>query len=219
MMSETSRKKYKLTKSIIDSSKLSNEQLTKIYSDINVSFIENNPENQKQLVEKTYGEILYDSVEELIKQLGINSSDVFYDLGSGTGKLVMQVYANTPVNKAYGIEFFQDRSYAAEKALKRMYVIAPHLLNTDRLISHQIQNIKDVHYMDNATIIFMCSTCFPSALMEIVYNKIKNNQNLRHIITTETKTHDDFKKILPNTKIITLPCTWSKEVRWIIYSK
>lgn len=197
--------------------RLTEDDINQIYKNINVGFIEDEPKNKKQMVEKVYGEILFDSVEKLIRLLNIDENDIFYDLGSGNGKLVMQVFSNSPVKKAYGIEFFPVRSHASEKALKNLYKMHPDLLDEDRIISYQIQNIKDIHYLDDATIIFMCSTCFPKELLDVVYDKIENNQNLRYLITH--KTNDKFKNILPNVEEKTLPCTWSKNVSWHIYSK
>jgi Histone methylation protein DOT1. len=42
----------------------------------------------------------FESAETLIKELNITDKDVFYDLGCGVGKLVMQVGLTTPVKKA-----------------------------------------------------------------------------------------------------------------------
>jgi hypothetical protein len=43
-----------------------------------------------------YGEIPYDSAAHLLDDLQLSRQDVFYDLGSGVGKLVLQVYMTTP---------------------------------------------------------------------------------------------------------------------------
>ena len=40
----------------------------------------------------TYGEMLPSSVTKIINFLKINNNDIFYDLGSGSGKFVNQIY-------------------------------------------------------------------------------------------------------------------------------
>lgn len=77
--------------------------------------------NNKQVYNKTefnskvgsegYGEIGYDSVEEIIKtfQDYFNENTVFYDLGSGLGKLVIHIGLRCNVKKSCGIEYSVER--------------------------------------------------------------------------------------------------------------
>lgn len=198
---------------------LTDDQIKQIYNNQIKTEVNENVigEKYKEYVKATYGEILYDSLEKLINTLNLNEDDVFYDLGSGNGKVILQVYTNSPVKKAYGVEFFPERSYMAEKSLKKLYLLYPKLLEDERLISFQLQNIKDIHYLDDATVIFMCSTCYPTELLDSVYDKIKKSPNIRAIITH--KEYDNFKSILPEKTTITLPCTWNNNLTWFIYSK
>jgi hypothetical protein len=180
------------------------------------SITSNNMDNS-ELVKSTYGEILFDSVEKLISVINTRPTDIFYDLGSGNGKVVMQMFLNSNVAKSYGIEFYRERSYNAEIALKNMYKLYPKTLDGDRIISYQIQNIKDLYFLDNATIIFMCSTCYPSELLDAVYTKLLKSSNIRCVITH--KEYPKFLTFLPILKKIVLPCTWNTDLTWHIYSK
>src|SRR5207302_804459 len=68
-------------------------------------------EGAKEKVYLTYGEILYPSVDSLIDYLeDLSSDDVFYDLGSGIGKVPLQFFLKTPVKKACGIEASKTRN-------------------------------------------------------------------------------------------------------------
>lgn len=200
---------------------ITDEQIKKIYEEIDTNVSVSDPD-MGELVKNTYGEILHESVEDLIKLIGVTKDDVFYDLGSGNGKVVLQFFINSPASKAYGIEYFPERSFISERALKKAYKLFPKLLDSDdRIISYQIKNIKNIHYLDNATIIFMCSTCYPSELLDIIYKKIedlKDKSKLRYVITH--KEYDNFKKILPNHQQKHLKCSWnSSSLMWNIYSK
>nr|XP_054764002.1 histone-lysine N-methyltransferase, H3 lysine-79 specific-like isoform X1 [Lytechinus pictus] len=53
---------------------------------------------------EVYGETSYDLVAQMLEHVKINEDDVFVDLGSGVGNVVLQVAAATPCKLAYGIE-------------------------------------------------------------------------------------------------------------------
>lgn len=68
---------------------------------------------------ETYGELQYTGVRSLIKHSNIGESDVFYDLGSGIGKVVLQIAIDTPCQKINGIELSATRMASANQALER----------------------------------------------------------------------------------------------------
>lgn len=51
-----------------------------------------------------YGETSYDLVCQMIDQIEITPDDVFIDLGSGVGQVVLQMAAATPCKICLGIE-------------------------------------------------------------------------------------------------------------------
>ncbi|CAI4224594.1 unnamed protein product [Auanema sp. JU1783] len=53
---------------------------------------------------EVYGETRYEQMQKIIEQLKFKESDVFVDLGSGVGHLVLYVAGGTRVRKAVGIE-------------------------------------------------------------------------------------------------------------------
>lgn len=53
---------------------------------------------------ETYGETNFSQMDKIIQTLNWTEDDVFVDLGSGIGSLVMQVSAMTPAAKSVGIE-------------------------------------------------------------------------------------------------------------------
>jgi len=198
------------------SNRLTDKDITEIYNTVSRSDVYDAEKKTGELVASTYGEILVSSVDKLIEKLIITSDDVFYDLGSGAGKLVMQMHTNSEVGIAKGVEFQPNRYKIAEKALKKMYNHKPELLNDERIISYYNGNIINFD-LNDATIIFMCSTCFPEELMDVVLEKVRNNSNIKYIISL--KDHDNFKQILPNKETLNLPMTWSSNTNVNIYSK
>lgn len=193
---------------------LDNETFNRIYQNYDNSQVSHNLNND--LVATTYGEIKPEGVQNIINELNITNKDIFYDLGSGLGKVIMQFYINTPIEQAIGVEFYKERHNQAEKALLKLYKEFPNELDNDRIITYQHQNIKDVDLSD-ATIIFMCSTCYSNDLLDVIFNKIKDNKNIKYIISL--KTYDKFKEICPKTKKINIPCTWNSNNSCTIYHK
>lgn len=171
--------------------------------------------NKGSLVYGTYGEIEEEGLQNLIKYLNIDKNDIFYDLGSGLGKVVLYFYIETSVKTSIGIEFYKKRSMEAEQVLKKLYKKKPQLLDDNRIITFQNSNIKDVN-LDDATIIFMCSECYSPELLDTIYDKIKNNKNLKYLISI--KKYDKFKELLPKETLIPTPCTWSKNKQTSVYS-
>ena len=94
---------------------------------------------------------------------------VFYDLGSGTGRLTAQVFLDHCfVRKAVGVELSAARHAAASDSLFQLSTSlgegsdSIHFLNADALAA----DISD------ATHIFISSLCFPAALSDDLANRI-----------------------------------------------
>lgn len=64
---------------------------------------------------QTYGETSYDRMQMIIEELQPKEADVFVDLGSGVGQLVVHMAGGSHVNKAIGIEIAQLPARFASK--------------------------------------------------------------------------------------------------------
>jgi precorrin-6B methylase 2 len=168
----------------------------------------------------TYGEIELSSAEKIFTELvPIGPSDVFYDLGCGIGKLALWVYLATPAKKISGIELCGSRFEQAVKAKKLMEEkILPKrkaIMLADwgdkasrKTLSVTCGNIADADLRD-ATIIYMCSTCYPDTLMQTMVDKfIGLNEGLRIVTLKELPTHPSIHLI---GKPQRFPMTWSPE--------
>lgn len=60
--------------------------------------------NYEPFSPEVYGETSYELVAQMIDQIEITEDDVFIDLGSGVGQVVLQMAASTKCNMCYGIE-------------------------------------------------------------------------------------------------------------------
>lgn len=161
-----------------------------------------------------YGEILYDSLQTILDNEHFGPNDVFYDLGSGMGKVVTQVYLNTPVKKAVGVELSHTRHAGAMemfKELKQTDAYKERLRNgkTRRVMAFQEKDFLKAN-IDDATIIYMCSTCFPPELLEKLLEKFEKINRLGLRIITLKELPDYQKYGFRFERRYDLPMTWSK---------
>ncbi|CAG0884999.1 unnamed protein product [Darwinula stevensoni] len=67
------------------------------------------------LLEKVYGETLYDTVEQILQIVNLTPDEIFIDLGSGIGNVVIHVAGATQAKISYGIEIAERPSRYAER--------------------------------------------------------------------------------------------------------
>lgn len=188
--------------------------LNDIYTDINGFSID---QSERKFIEQqggnpTYGEITFQSTKDLIDHLQLTCEDVFFDLGSGVGKICCQVALTTPA-RAIGIELSATRCQLAQKA-KQCLIDKKACTNSAKLEFYE-QNILDAN-LEPATVIFACSTCFSEQLMQTLTQKLEALPKLKRIVT--------LKELAPTTrftlsKTFHLPMTWSENTPVHIYEK
>ena len=152
----------------------------------------------------TYGEILPSSVRILLSDLKLTKDDVFYDLGSGVGKVPVQVYFESPVKKSVGIEFSSTRHNLAMGVLDVLK--EQDKLQEGRDLVFLREDIAKTDFKD-ATVIFIASTCFPKAFMNGLLHKIKALKPGTKILTLKDFHKPEGLKLI---KTYTLPMTWTE---------
>jgi SAM-dependent methyltransferase len=117
----------------------------------------------------TYGEILPNSIEELLIHLNLNINDVFYDLGCGLGKMVAQVYLCSPAKKVIGVELTSSRFLQAKKMLTKLQRVPGMAANRKVDI---LQGDIAIETCSDATVVYMCSTCYPPTLINSIVENL-----------------------------------------------
>lgn len=163
----------------------------------------------------TYGEITYESAQKIIEELSLSPHDVFYDLGSGIGKMVMQVYLESPVKKSGGIELSQTRCQRAQEAREKLKKDFPADYKEERILSFENSNINNAD-MHDATVVYMCSLCFSDDLMKQITDKLSTLKHLKRVISLRQLPEG---KNFFLYKTLQLPMTWSTNTSVYIYGK
>lgn len=162
----------------------------------------------------TYGEITFAAMEKLFTtSVPLKEHDVFYDLGSGVGKLVLWVGLATPARTSVGIELSETRHTHAEEAYKEFVktIVPQHPAFKAKLQKTDITFIQGnilEENLDKATVIYMCATCFSDELMKAICDKLSKLKDGVIIITLKAlpDTYKEFR-LLHNP---TLPMSWSE---------
>jgi SAM-dependent methyltransferase len=191
---------------------ITEKNINQLYSHRNPTINQKECDNiSKQGSKATYGEILYTSMQRILDDLKLSKKDVFYDLGCGTGKVVVQCYLNTKVKKTCGIELSPTRFnhvQAVKNELKEQNRIFKKRKLEFLLEDIQSSNLKD------ATAVYMCSTCYPDNLMKKLTKKLEMGKKDLRIVTlkklAENKTFSLVKEYL-------LPTTWSQSLPVYLY--
>lgn len=122
----------------------------------------------------TYGEIVPESVKAFVKSIEPKEGEIFYDLGSGTGKGVLSAALLFPFGKVVGIELLDDLHAAATSVLQRFNrEIKPGLVlkKVPQIEFHQGDFLN--HDLSDGDILFAHATCFHDGLMRGLAKKLE----------------------------------------------
>jgi hypothetical protein len=157
-----------------------------------------------------YGEILPESLQHILDDIKLTKKDVFWDLGNGLGKVCLQTAACTPAT-VYGVELAKTRVDLAQSVLKK--IDQQYKLNLHKKCSFSYGNILDAD-LSKATVVYMCSTCYPEKLMMDIANKLAHNKKPLRVLTLKSlPEHPSFKLV----KTYHEKMTWSSDSAVYLY--
>lgn len=178
--------------------------------------IEEHDKPMQHLISLTYGEILYQGVDTIINNINITEQDVFYDLGSGIGKIVLQFFLNTAVKKSLGIEASQARHQVAHNIFNKVAQQLPNLFvhKQDKRLLQSTQGNFLLQDILDATIIFIDSVCFSEETLHKLSTILNDCPHLKHVISSRP-----LAITLPLEKKLQLACSWQPTTECYLYSK
>lgn len=159
-----------------------------------------------------YGEINHQAMNKLLNYLKLGPQDVFYDLGSGVGKVIIQTLLTTPVKLAVGVELSTTRHNYAQRAVKRAAKWDPSIKNRVRLINKDLLTID----LKPATVIYTCSTAFSQTFMNKLTKRLASYKHpFRLISLQDLPEHPDFELITT----LRLDMSWLRNTAVHIYQR
>jgi len=143
--------------------------------------------------EATYGELDSSAISGILKNLDppLKKDDVFYDLGSGRGIVPTIALLEFGVLRSVGVEMAGTRVEMGCEAMELLKAYMP------RSLSHQWEKTLELSTgsmldedMEDATVVYLCATCFRPSLMRSVLMKLlgvsqRQNRAIRIISVSE----------------------------------
>lgn len=113
-----------------------------------------------------YGEITTEGMVALMAHLPVelDSSSVFYDIGSGYGRFALYLALATPCAAVVGVEIDPCRHREAEQLRQQHQALAPQL----QLVEG---DATQVELRSDMTHLYMCSTCFGEQLCRTILER------------------------------------------------
>lgn len=138
----------------------------------------------------TYGELMPAATTALVQRLGLGPGDSFYDLGSGIGKVVLQVAMTAAVDRCVGIELVGSRHRIAERMLARLRPLGLLRAREVRLRRGDFMRAR----IGDATVVYTCSTAFSTPFMnELCARLARLRPGLRWVSTQDVDDNPWFR--------------------------
>ncbi len=137
----------------------------------------------------TYGEVIPESFYKILSETQPKKGEIFYDLGSGTGKAVFLAALFFDFSRSVGIEILEDLHQAARRILLRYNQEIKKSLPSEKqkqVIDFIKTNFFDFDFSDGDVIFAHC-TCLYDQMMEALSQKLEGLKKGTRVITT-TKT-------------------------------
>lgn len=159
---------------------------------------------------ETYGEIMPTATQRLLEYLELRERDVFYDLGSGMGRLVLHAASFAPLRRVVGIELSQTRYETARAMLREA--------RKDDLILARQCSFRNEDFMrarlSDATVVYTCSTAFPPELMRRLARKLRGHPRPLRFVTLQDL---DPTPGIELADVLRLDVTWRRKAKVHVY--
>ena len=142
----------------------------------------------------TYGEITPESVQYMMEMTNPQPGEVFYDLGSGTGKAVIFAAFLAPFKRATGLELIEDLYQSASESAARYHseVKPMHPEKADQEVTFRHGSMFD-HDTTDGDVFFTHCTCFDDPMMDQISKKLEGCKPGTRVITvTKGLTSPEF---------------------------
>ncbi|KAE8952249.1 hypothetical protein PR003_g32282 [Phytophthora rubi] len=170
------------------------------------------------------GELIPSGISSLLRELGgLCESDVFLDIGSGVGNVVVQVVLATNVAKALGVEVRQDLNDLGMKMIAKS-VNSRRLLERSQLVCQDIMDMRisiTPPYAD-ATVVYWNNLLFEPRVIEFVKEELSGMFLLRKVVSSlnlcprhRDLCHNAFCGAFKLEKVLYLPCSWKANLQQV----
>ncbi len=184
-------KKYKL--------KRQKKQFDELYQNVNGTYLSKlDRKKRPEALNLLYGEVTFEGFYQLLQLVKPKSKEVFYDLGSGTGKALIIAAMTQNFSKLIGIETLPSLYQACEAVVNKYSELNP--------VNIQVHLADLLNYdFQEADVVFINATgFFGDAFLQLVERLKQLKSGSRIIITSKRLPEDDFNCLEENL----YPMSW-----------
>lgn len=160
---------------------------------------------------ETYGEILYPSMDKILSTLPLTEHDVFFDLGSGLGKIVVQVFLRSLVKETYGIEYLPELHQQAVLVSQKLQQDLPHFYEQGRKLNLILGDFLEIP-LTEATVVLVSSPCFSPKTLYTLGNIINHTPSIHTVLTLRPIANLIRLRF---KKAIRIECSWDTALCYI----
>ncbi len=174
--------------------------LNKIYDHVNAELVSKNDRVKLNMDEDNfiYGEIVPASFVRILERASPQPGEVFYDLGSGSGKALLTAALHYDFSEVIGIELLPGLCQLANNLVFQANeaLASSHQAYAD-IYLRRLSSIKIVadnfHHQDisSADIVFINATCFSYGTWEKMIDSLESIKNGSRVIVTSKKIKRD----------------------------
>lgn len=179
--------------------------LNSLYADIDSS-----QKNNILNISETYGEVLYPSIDKLISIIKWQDDDIFYDLGSGLGKVALRIFFKTNIKIVHGIELRYELHHVAQTILAKIKIQKDLFPSGRELIFSHGDFLKNS--FKDASILFIASPCFSLCILDSLANIINVNPNIQTVLTLKPM---PALARLKFQRAVRIDCSWDTALCYI----
>ncbi len=190
------------------------KKLSELYPSV-VFDANKNKQNYNPAYNTTYGEMTYQGIDLINKKCNPNNDiNVFVDIGSGRGKLVLWYAAEPNITKSIGIELVEERHEDAVKLKEKIGF--KEFTDKVELIGKNFLDIdfKNLINPDSKVLIWLSNLCFNQDITDQVFNKIVENFSPGTIICCSKQTSNPNIKFIEEIRV---PMSWTEGSNVYIY--
>lgn len=160
---------------------------------------------------ETPGEILFPGISKLLSLIQMKQDDVFVDLGSGMGKVVIQVFLLSVVREALGIEIVPGFHARAVQTAERVRRELPDFFQQERKLTFIPGNFLEIP-LRGATVVLINSVCFGPELVHDIGGLIEHTPSIHTVMSLRPL---PGLRRLPFRRAARVECSWDSSLCYI----
>lgn len=157
-----------------------------------------------------YGEVNFLSFHHIIEKAKPQPQDIFYDLGSGTGKAVFTAAFFFDFSKSFGVELLPPLYTKSNQTLNKATLMFENFTSDaetryfKKVATIQFINDSFLDYdFSDASIIYVAATCFSEPIWKSLVNKMANlKPGSRIIVATKNILHENFELVYKGIELM-----------------